>query len=286
MVKGKTKSKKTKTAKRSNSAKHKSKTTINRTYKSIKVKIIPKRRKPVRSTIRVIAAVWAHAGIIPINAIDNQATYTPPKKTNLNLVAFKPHGLCSWGSTEWRSKIDAGITELVTRDGGINDIKDFNKKLTAIHNYGATFANSEEAKVTKLGRSLYGLSTDYGKNKSKGNKFYTPMNDALVDTSHYNKVFVRLYAVESENDNIQINFRSSAGDHTQEVNASLPIASDITFDYPTVRLDEIVKRISDEVRTFIPGRKDVVVNLIDNNCNAYVQGIPGKEIITNSSSSL
>ena len=46
MVKGKTKSKKTKTAKRSNSVKHKSKTTINRTHKSIKVKIIPKRRNP------------------------------------------------------------------------------------------------------------------------------------------------------------------------------------------------------------------------------------------------
>ena len=280
MVKGKTRDKKTKTiTRRAASVKHKSKTTRKRTHKS----------KIVIPATRVIAAVWAHGGIIPINAPQNQATYAPPTDTNLNLVAFKPHGLCSWGSSNGRSKIDAGITELVTRDRGINNMRDFTMKLTELHNYGATHANSKEAKVTKIGKSgqsLYGLSIDYGKKKSKGNKFYTPMNGALIDAAYNDKVFVRLYTVQSNNDNIQIDFRSSAGDHTREVKSScLPIASDIIFDKPMVRLDEIVKRISDEVRTFMPIR-NVVVNLIDNNCNALPPGVPGKEIISSSSLSL
>jgi hypothetical protein len=256
----------------------------------------------------VVAAVWGHAGIVSIGDTRFPYFYFPPDNTKLNLIAFKPLGLCSWSNRLGQSQLDA----LLANYQGTKDVADIVATMTALHN--ATVERERERQrasgvheemdtfTTAPGSNIFGLSRDYGRKdgrlglKPKANKVYSPYGingPGLLDANGYNPhnhVLVRLYVIERGGVVQRLrkpipykgmgNYKGmgkvlSTGDttelHTSAV-SGVPsqFTSDLLLHNPIVTLDQIVSEIKTAVGMILGADTfdEITVNLVDNNCNA------------------
>ena len=184
-------------------------------------------------TVSVTAGVWGHAGIIDKKFPESK--YTDPMGTKLNLIAFRPHGFCSWGSIATRSRIDAKISNMIRDRSGDGSPKELMKLMTKNHNDAVREvralrnnrkvandretdpetkkklkANQESDIIDPIGKNIYGLTSDYGASGQRGNKFYQPMGvneitnhlgdrsieDVALLGNKYTKILVRVYNID------------------------------------------------------------------------------------------
>jgi len=257
----------------------------------------------------VVAAVWGHGGIVSRGDTNFPSAYRPPDGTELNLIAFKPKGLCSWSNRRGQSQLDA----LLANYRGTKDVADIVATMTDLHNASvarergrqrATGVHEEmDTLTTEQGSTIFGVSRDYGRLKTKGNKVYTPYGASgtlvLLDETGYNPhdtVLVRLYLVESP-DGVVHKFRTpipyttwavapwrTTEHHTSTVSGvQPPFTSDLLFPGPIVTLEQIVSGIKTVVSQLpsVSPLDEITVNLVDNNCNAHSQpGVWGEDVIS------
>jgi hypothetical protein len=167
-------------------------------------------------TVSVTAGVWGHAGIIDKKFAESK--YTDPVGTKLNLIAFRPHGFCSWGSIDTRSRIDVKITNMIRDRSGDGSPKELLKLMTKNHNdairevraYRKLNANHEPDIIDPIGKNIYGFTSDYGASGQRGNKFYQPMGvnkiknhlgdlvieDVALLDNKYTKILARVYNID------------------------------------------------------------------------------------------
>ena len=257
-----------------------------------------------RKRVNVVAAVWGHGGIVSRG--EPGYVYRPPDGTELNLIAFKPQGCSVWTNALHLSDLDALIAEKVANE---EDVAGVVHRMTDLHN--ATVAEAQatgrqeamDATTTDHGHTIFGVSRDYGRLKTKGNKFYTPYGASgtlvLLDETGYNPhdtVLVRLYLVESP-DGVVHKFRTpipyttwavapwrTTEHHTSTVSGvQPPFTSDLLFPGPIVTLEQIVSGIKTVVSQLpsVSPLDEITVNLVDNNCNAHSQpGVWGEDVIS------
>ena len=218
-------------------------------------------------TVEVLAAIWGHGGqcVIDKNKEENKPFFEVHKNVQTNVLGLGFSGVCSITSDLHNMQIDNALR---VNPKLINSTNLTQNMIEATKGYIEYKAEEDYPmlleKETDEERQLYSYIMDYGKEKRRCNKVYSPLQkgDNFVPNQEKNgKVLVRIYAIQPSDSS----------------STSFPI--DLYFDsgisLNQIR-DAIISKKEEIVQKLSPSRKfeKLVINLFDSTCNYTGEDAP------------